>query len=388
MEARIFFLIKKSQDAVLTEAEEKELHTFFLNEANREAFLLEMQQNTDALTEDFVERERWEPVLQKVLNADNRTNSTVIPMHTARETNIRIWRRYAAAAAIIAMITGAWFYKQGQQQRILPKSAMIAPGSNKSILRLSNGKTIVLSDADNGVVSKQGNMSIVKLDSGLLAFNGTGNTNETTVNTLSTPKGGQYCVILPDGTKVWMNAASELSFPSAFNGRERSVTLTGEAYFEVTGTADRPFIVNTRNQQVQVLGTSFNINAYDNEPMISTTLITGKVKVSAGNKSAVLLPGEQLQHNSSSWQILRNPDTDAVMAWKNGYFSFSNADINTVMKQLERWYDIKVVIATKNKSHQFVGEIPRNLTLDKAMEILKQSGITYTIQERTVTITD
>ncbi len=387
MEARIFFLIKKSQDTVLTEAEEKELQSFFLNEANREAFILEMHHHTDALPEEWVEREKWEPVLQIVLNADNRTNNTVKPINSIRKTNVRKWWRYAAAAAIISLMAGAWLFKQGQQ-RVLPKVALIAPGSNKSILRMSNGKTIVLSDADNGVVSKQGNMSIVKVDSGLLAFNGTGNTNETTVNTLITPKGGQYCVILPDGTKVWMNAASELSFPSAFNGKERSVTLNGEAYFEVTGTADRPFIVNTRNQQVQVLGTSFNINAYTDEPMISTTLITGKVKVSAGNKSAVLLPGEQLQHNSSSWQILRNPDTDAVMAWKNGYFSFSNADINTVMKQLERWYDINVVIATKNKSHQFVGEIPRSVTLDKAMEILKQSGIAYTIHERTVTITD
>ncbi|MBV8251684.1 MAG: FecR domain-containing protein [Chitinophaga sp.] len=387
MEARIIFLIKKSQDTVLTEAEEKELHAFFLNEANREAFNLEMQGSADDITEE-VDRAQWEPVLQKVLRSDNRATGRVVPIDTASKQYFHKWWRYAAAVAVIAVVVGVWLNRSAPSQHALPSVAMIAPAANKSILRMSNGETIVLSDASNGVVSQQGNMSIVKLDSGLLAFKGTENGNEHSVNTLITPKGGQYCVILPDGTKVWMNAESELSFPSAFSSKERAVTLAGEAYFEVTNAADRPFIVNTKNQKVQVLGTSFNINAYTNEAMISTTLISGKVKVSAGDKSTVLLAGQQLQQNSSNWKILPNTDTDAVLAWKNGYFSFNNADIVTVMRQLERWYDIKVVIETKTTSHQFVGEIPMNITLDKTMEILKQSGIDYTIYGNTVTITD
>ncbi|NLR79680.1 FecR family protein [Chitinophaga eiseniae] len=374
---------------MLTADEEKELHAFFLNEANREAFNQEMQKNADALTGEWVDKEQWEPVLQQVLNADGRTTGKVIPLDPARRKHVRNWWKYAAAAAVVAVAAGVWLNKHPSTPPVKPVVASAtAPAANKSILRMGNGKTIVLSDAGNGVVSQHGNMSIVKLDSGLLAFRGTENSGEATLNTLVTPKGGQYSIILPDGSKVWINAASELTFPSSFNSRERTVTLSGEAYFEVTGTADHPFVVNTRNQRVQVLGTSFNISGYADEPMISTTLITGKVKVSAGNKSAVLLPGQQLQHNSNSWQVLQNADTDAAMAWKNGYFSFNKADISTVMRELERWYDINTINEIKTNSHQFVGEIPKSVTLKEAMEILKRSGINYTIKGRTVIITD
>ncbi|MBO9732829.1 MAG: FecR domain-containing protein [Chitinophaga sp.] len=388
MQERIFFLIKKSQETVLTEEEEKELHAFFLNEANREVFNLEMQKNTDALIGEGVDPQQWEPVLQRVLSADGSATGRVIPIEQAAERGFGNWWKYAAAVAVMVAAGGFWLSRHQPVSTVKEPVAAIMPAANKPILRMSNGKTIVLSDASNGIVSQQGSMTIVKLDSELLAFKGVANSSEQMLNTLITPKGRQYSIILPDGTKVWMNAMSELTFPSAFNSRERTVTLSGEAYFEIAAAADHPFVVNTRNQRVQVLGTSFNVSGYEDEAMISTTLITGKVKVSAGGKSAVLLPGQQLQHNSNSWQVLQSADTDAAIAWKNGYFSFNKANIDAVMRQLERWYDINIVIETKTKSHQFVGEIPMNVTLEEAMSILKHSGINYAIKGRTVTITD
>lgn len=391
MEQRITFLLKKSGEEGLTKAEEAELTTFFQDEANRELF----NSAAIALPEDNsgdaeVNRDDWEPMLQHILNADKPGN-----VGAPLKVLYRKWWQYAAAVAFILVAFGAWFLVQNKKSGIMhhiPEvAADIAPGNNKAMLRLSNGKTIVLSDAQNGVVGQQGNAQVVKMDNGVLAYQPGSQAGSNTVeyNTMITPRGGQYRIILQDGSKVWLNAASSLKYPAVFNGPERVVELTGEAYFEIAAKADRPFRVKSQGQEVLVLGTHFNINAYPDETVTATTLITGKVRVSGAGYAGMMQPGEQVQQQENRrWQLLRNVDTEAVMAWKNGYFSFNKANIVTVMRQLARWYDVNVIFETKNTEQAFVGEIPRNVSLEQALEVLKFSDIHYVITGRTVKIID
>lgn len=371
MEQRIIFLLKKSREEVLTAAEEKELTAFFQDEANRELFnSATAAWPVEIPGDEAVDTVNWEPVLQNILLADKPGNTPVKIMY-------RKWWQYAAAVVFIVAASGAWFLLQHRKQvthHVPEVAAAIAPGANKALLQLSNGKTIVLSDTQNGVVGRQGSAQIVKTDNGVLAYQrGTAAADNTVeYNTMITPRGGQFRIVLQDGSTVWLNAASSLKYPVEFNGAERVVELTGEAYFEVAARLGQPFRVKSKGQEVLVLGTHFNINAYPDEAMTATTLITGKVKVSGAGYAGVLQPGEQVQQQENSqWQLLRNVDTETVMAWKNGYFSFNKANIVTVMRQLARWYDVNVIFETKNTEQAFVGEIPRNVSLEKALEILQ-----------------
>ncbi|WP_142686114.1 FecR family protein [Chitinophaga polysaccharea] len=388
MEQRITFLLKKSGEEGLTAAEEKELTAFFQDEANRELFnSATAAWPVEIPGDEAADTVNWEPVLQNILLADKPGNTPVKIMY-------RKWWQYAAAIVFIVAASGAWFLLQHRKQvthHVPEVAAVIAPGANKAVLQLSNGKTIVLSDTQNGVVGQQGSAQVVKTDNGVLAYQrGTaaaGNTVE--YNTMITPRGGQFRIVLQDGSTVWLNAASSLKYPVEFNGAERVVELTGEAYFEVAARPGQPFRVKSKGQEVLVLGTHFNINAYPDEAMTTTTLITGKVKVSGAGYAGVLQPGEQVQQQENSqWQLLKNVDTETVMAWKNGYFSFNKANIVTVMRQLARWYDVNVIFETKNTEQAFVGEIPRNVSLDKALEILQFSNVHYVITGRTIRIID
>lgn len=390
MKQRITFLLRKNGEEGLTIEEEAELTTFFQDEANRELFNSAAVVLTDDISGDAeVNRADWEPMLQHILNADKQG-------HVGAPVKVvyRKWWQYAAAVVFILGASGAWFLVQNKKSGSLHQThgvaADIAPGSNKAMLRLSNGKTILLSDTQNGVVGQQGNAQVV-IDNGVLAYQqGTslgGNTVE--YNTMITPRGGQYKLILADGSKVWLNAASSLKYPAVFNGSERLVELTGEAYFEVAAKADQPFRVKSQGQEVLVLGTGFNVNAYPDETVTATTLITGKVKVSGAGYAGLLQPGEQLQQEENRrWQLLKNVDTEAVMAWKNGYFSFNQANIVTVMRQLARWYDVNVIFETKNTEQAFVGEIPRSVSLEQALEVLKFNDIHFVITGRTIKIID
>lgn len=388
MEQRIIFLLKKSGEEGLTKDEETELTAFFQDEANRELFNSAAAAWPEEIPGDGeVDPVNWEPVLQDILLADKPGNTPVKVLY-------RKWWQYAAAVVFIVVASGAWFLLQPKKrvtQHVPEVAADIAPGTNKAMLQLSNGKTIVLSDAQNGVVGQQGNAQVVKTDNGVLAYRrGTAVAgNEVEYNTMITPRGGQFRIVLQDGSTVWLNAASSLKYPVEFNSAERVVELTGEAYFEVAARPGQPFRVKSKGQEVLVLGTHFNINAYPDETMTATTLITGKVKVSGAGYAGVLQPGEQVQQQGNShWQLLKDIDIETVMAWKNGYFSFNKANIVTVMRQLARWYDVNVIFETKNTEQAFVGEIPRSVSLEKALEILKFSNVHYVIMGRTIKIID
>lgn len=304
------------------------------------------------------------------------------------------WKRYGIAAAAVLLLAVASLVLL--RRPVAPPVAVnvfkndVAPGGNKAVLTLGDGRTIVLDSAANGALASQGKTEIVKTDKGALAYNGA---DDKTVlyNSLSTPAGGMYQVTLADGTKVWLNALSKLEFPSAFKGKERTVQLTGEAYFEVAKDAARPFTVTVNGVAVEVLGTSFNVNAYSDESDIKTTLLDGSVRLKKGDASLTLKPGQQGvvagdQPQRAGGLSQRPADLDQVMAWKNGYFSWEAADIHTVMRQLSRWYGVEIHYDGAPTKALFGGEIGRDLTLTQVLTGLSQSKVHFQLEGKVLTV--
>lgn len=249
----------------------------------------------------------------------------------------------------------------------------IMPGSNKATLTLNNGTTITLDDAESGTLTQQGNIRVTKAKNGQLVYTVLKTELPSKIieyNTVATPRGGQYQVNLPDGSKVWLNAASSIRFPTSFISSQRNVTITGEVYFEVAHSSRQPFIVSVGETTVEVLGTHFNIMAYNNENIMKTTLLEGAVKITDKDRSGLLQPGQQMQLNASIFNLEKNADVEAELAWRNGLFYFKDADIKAVMRQVERWYNISVKYEGNLPEKQFNGKVPRNVNLSELMEIL------------------
>ncbi|SDD71619.1 FecR family protein [Mucilaginibacter pineti] len=313
----------------------------------------------------------------------------------------KMWPLATAAAAVLIFIFAGVYYLT--LNRVKPQPAQLAvkqlkndamPGSNKAVLTLSNGSRIVLNDIKNGVIAKQAGIAVIKTGSGKVINKATNDAVANNImpagyNTVSTPRGGQYQVELPDGSKVWLNAASSLRYPTQFTGKQRNVELTGEAYFEVAKNAAKPFRVTSAGQTVEVLGTHFNINAYNDEKLMKTTLLEGSVKVSYQQFTALLKPGEQAKitlGTNSSIIINNDADTEEAVAWRDGYFQFNHADIQTIMRQLSRWYDVDVRYDGTVSAKQFGGAIQRNLKLSQVLHILEKSGLHFTISGKEVLV--
>ncbi|WP_439506192.1 FecR family protein [Sediminibacterium sp.] len=294
------------------------------------------------------------------------------------------FKRYkwiAAAAVFLIVATSIVVSISSDQKEIYsntkkqqPKQDRL-PGGDKAILTLSDGSTIILDSAVNGVLAKQGNTSVVKKNDGQLEYNSAdGQTNEVAYNLLQTPRGGQYKITLPDGSKVWLNAASSLKYPVVFAGNERRVDISGEAYFEIVKDVTKPFKVHLNNMEVEVLGTHFNVNGYEDEESVKTTLVEGKVKVASASGTKFLNPGQQAQLKpSGNIAITNNINLEEIIAWKDGNFQFENADIKAVMRQLARWYDVDVTYKGNIQQH-FVGSISRNVNLSQVLTMLQQTG--------------
>ena len=264
----------------------------------------------------------------------------------------------------------------------------ITPGGNKALLTLSNGTVIVLDTVGTGVVSRQGGVKAVKLDEGHLAYNmDNAGIDAITYNTLSTPRGGQYKVTLADGSNVWLNAASSLRYPTGFRGGERIVEITGEAYFEVAKNPSMPFVVKVNGAEVRVLGTAFNVMAYDDEAEVKTTLLQGSVVVSKGAVSRMLKPGQQARLGAGGTISLdEDPDTDEVLAWKNNLFAFNDADIESLMRQIGRWYDVDVQFEGKISKH-FNGNISRAVNVSKVFKMLELTGsVHFRIEDKKIVV--
>jgi transmembrane sensor len=302
---------------------------------------------------------------------------------------------YTAAAAILVLFTAFGIYhfitdKKNRLPEYAVKSAVkeIAPGTNKAILTLANGRTIDISDTKNGWIASQAGVAIDKTSDGLIKYQSNATTTLTeAINTISVPRGGKYRVVLADGTKVWLNAASSLKFPAAFSGSERIVELTGEAYFEVAHNSKQPFKVKTAGQIVQDLGTRFNVNSYTDEDGIATTLVEGSIKIYDAKGQTLIRPGQQYVLKTSGLSEVKNDvDIDEITAWKNDMFQFNNANIQTIMRQIARWYDIDVEFKGSIPNYTYHGKISRNSNASQVLKILALSGINFSIEGRTIIV--
>jgi transmembrane sensor len=302
---------------------------------------------------------------------------------------------YAAAAIFVfAMFTLVFYPKQTDHIPRLSKvksnhpKNIIIPGSNKATLTLSDGSVINLSDANAGLVSKQGNVSVGKTPDGKLVYQVKSAENQPLIyNTISTPRGGEYQIVLPDGTKVWLNAASSLRFPSVFSASERNVELTGEAYFEVAKFKNKPFKVNVNKMGIEVLGTHFNVNAYADESSIKTTLLEGSVKLSSGNNQKLLIPGQQASLNSKSGFDIKAVNVEEAVAWKNGYFIFDNENIQDIMRKVARWYDVEVVYQGKIDEGSYGGTVSRFNSVAGVLRSLELTGtVHFKTEGRRITV--
>lgn len=306
-----------------------------------------------------------------------------------RRMSFRRNKWWVAASLFLLLAAAAYVFTERKKQQ--PAAAIslsetdIAPGKQGAVLTLADGKQILLDSMGNGMVTLQ-NGAQVLLENGELSYGAGNATGDAVYNTMQTPKGRQFMLRLPDGTKAWLNAASSITYPVAFNGNERLVKMTGEVYFEVAADKKRPFLVNVNDKaQVNVLGTHFNVNAYENEAGIATTLLEGAVRVSAGEqgKAVTLQPGQQARlattalGGSSAIQVTTVTDTDQVIAWKNGFFNFEGASLREMMQQIERWYDITVVFEKGVPDIRYAGKINRNVNLTGILKALDESGIHY-----------
>ncbi|EHQ27675.1 FecR family protein [Mucilaginibacter paludis] len=307
--------------------------------------------------------------------------------------NTNLWRRMAAAASVIfVMSLGIYLFIKRKPLDLPPRKTIAAdllPGANKVTLTLSNGSQVVLTGAKNGRVASDAGVAINKTADGSVSYAHklAGEQNDDQLfNVATTPRGGQYQFTLSDGTKVWLNAATTLKFPVAFKGNERKVELNGEAYFEVAHDAGRPFRVVSKDQTAEVLGTHFNINSYEDESVLSTTLLEGSIKVVYKGNSKIIKPGEQARLKANQFDIVK-ANTEQVIAWKNGLFYFQDANLNEVMRQLSRWYDVDVKFEGNIPPREFSGGISRNVKASQILDILSFKKIHYKIQGRTIIIT-
>lgn len=352
--------------------------------------------------EEQQEKKDWESMLQRIrqqaIEAENEQSSVF--------RRLPAWRAVAAAAIILIVAAGASFLFTGKPQKKIAIAETqrqrfkndVLPGSNKAMLTLSNGTTIMLNSIHSGVVAQQGNTRILKLNAGQLVYSrqlAIGSQQPVVqYNTLSTPRGGQYQLVLPDGSKVWLNAASSIRYPTSFTEKERKVEITGEAYFEVAKDPGKPFIVKLplsasgKDQgEVQVLGTRFNINAYDDEPVISTTLLEGGVKVASGDKVQLLLPGQEARMwRNGAVKLIKDAPVEQAIAWKEGKFSFEHTSIYEIMRQVSRWYDVEVDYRDPFDIY-LSGSISKNVNASQVFKMLELVGeVEFKIDGRRITV--
>ncbi|MET3876311.1 FecR domain-containing protein [Chitinophaga sp. OAE865] len=390
-EQRAIYLLQQRLSGNETPAEQEELYTLLEDDGNMEilmAALTDLMWQAPAGTEP-VDMDARNALLQSITGTDLTTPfvETVAPVKTIQ----RFW--WAAALVAGLLLAAGLYFLLRPAATVKPVPALaqrykndIAPGGNKAMLTLADGSRIALDEALNGTLGQQGNTRIIKTRNGQVQYYAAGNNAVVTYNTLSTPRGGQYQLTLPDGTRVWLNAASSLHFPTAFTGSNRTVELTGEGYFEVAALPGKPFLVKANGADITVLGTHFNIMAYANEQSMAVTLLEGAVNVGRNGTVKKLLPGQQARITGNNSITVSDTDVQEAVAWKNGFFIFDRADITTVMRQLVRWYDIEVVYEGAPPEIRFGGGMQRSLPLSAILRLLEKNGVLFKIEGRKITV--
>jgi len=397
-EQLIGILYKSINGATLTDDEKSQLNEW-----------LEQSHHNSKLYDEIMDSEVFRQDVKNALAYDNKLLwgkiSRQISPPGQKNLLMSFFRRrvfwYAAAAALLISISTTAYILFVKPTTDMPTQASetqqavakdVLPGTEQAILTLDDGTELALNKISNGKIAQQGNTIIVKED-GLLAYNANTSKPSKTAsfNTLTIPRGGYYSsLVLADGSKVWLNSESSIIYPTAFTDKERVVEIAGEIYFEVAKNASKPFKVKVkdRGMMVEVLGTHFNINAYNDETDIKTTLLEGLVKVSAKGKTSFLKPGQQASLNASNEiKVTDDANVEEVMAWKNGIFSFNKQDLETIMRQVSRWYGVDVVFEDKIPGH-FVATVPRNVTVSKLLKIFETAGgVKFEIDEMNKKIT-
>jgi ferric-dicitrate binding protein FerR (iron transport regulator) len=305
------------------------------------------------------------------------------------------WKYFSIAASML-LVCGLAYLNYPSAKKSNPPllshskktHEIVVPGSSKAVLTLSDGSSIDLDDSHTGMLCKQGNVKVDKLANGQLVYNNaTGTADKSIYNTITTPRGGEYQVVLSDGTRVWLNAASALKFPATFSCKQRRVELVGEAYFEVAKNKSMPFTVSMNKMAIEVLGTHFNVNAYPDEDEVKTTLLEGSVKLRSGQQSSMLKPGEQAVLGSSNSFQIHPVDVEEAVAWKNGYFIFDNENIQGIMRKVSRWYDVDVEYSGKVDEGSFGGTVSRFKSVSGILKSLELTGtVHFKLEGRRITV--
>ncbi len=360
-------LLEKFRNGTLTEAERVLLESWYVREAGEKGLTADK-----AAIEEYL--------------------SHLTPPGLKRNL---VWRRMSWAAGI-AIILSLGMYQWFQREVSAPVQAELQkdalPGAQRARLILANGEKIILDEVSSGQLAREGEIVIVKMGEGELVYKGNRSSTLAHYNTIETPKAGQYSVTLSDGTRVWLNAASSIHFPTGFSTKERVVEATGEVYFEVAKALDGkrriPFRVISGDQVVEVLGTRFNINSYADEGVIKTTLLEGSIQVGTSEKGIVLTPGQQAQMSGGKALKVSKVNTGQVMAWKEGYFHFDGVGLKELMRQLSRWYDMEVIYEGDVRDHEFVGEISRDTRLSGVLRILEAGGVRFRVEGKKIIVTE
>jgi ferric-dicitrate binding protein FerR (iron transport regulator) len=383
-------ILKKYNDGIATQAERRFIEAYYK--------LLGNEAGADSVFDPKDSADIRQSILDKVWETAGRQQ--LIPRLPAARRRMRSYRIAAAIGVLLG--AGILFYAMGRRsahfghdvQSSLAGTVQqkIVPGGNKAMLTLSNGQHIVLDSTRTGLVATQGNIQISQLDSGLVygrKARGSYQDGHVAYNTITTPRGGQYRVTLSDGSRIWLNSASSVRFPSSFTGSTREIQMKGEAYFEIASDASRPFIVNVDAVKIKVLGTHFDVNDYPEDSSIGTTLVSGAVQVTHGDTRITLKPGQQALLDKRSGDMrTKHVNVDQMLAWKNGLFYFDKTNITAIMEQVSRWYDVDVVYATTRLDNKnFSGVVSRYASVS---ELLSRMELTRTIhfkvEGRTITV--
>ncbi len=361
----------------------------WLKEDIRNQQLLDALENEDTVNKDLLfflsidQTAAWQKINQRIQDSAEGVNQNLFT---------RYWK-YAAASVVVGLISYGVLQNTYKVDRLAVDSVRktvvkedIPPGEDKATLTLSDGKVITLEAIKDGASIEQDGIKMTKKD-GKVYYQvlAGGDTKNIHYNTIKTPAGGQYTIILPDGSQVWLNASSSLHFPTVFVGNTRQVDLTGECYFEIAKDRQKPFIVRAAKTQVEVLGTHFNVMAYADEGDTKTTLLEGAVKVGNGTSSKMILPGQQASVGDKI--DIQSVNTEEAIAWKNGFFQFENQDLGTILRQLTRWYNVEIANEDQIPDSHFTAVIPRNITLSHVLQLLEMSGeLDFEVVDNKITV--
>lgn len=395
-DARITYLFHRYISGACTPAEKQELAVLGLmpeNQAVLDALLAEHWEQT-GLSEAMPE-EKGRAILAAILGP-------AVPAEKPKPAMILLlhWKKLAVAASIVLVIGLSgyflFFNKPGRPAEVVktePAPDVEAPKITKATIMLADGRRVYLDSAGEGQLASQGDVKLVKLADGRISYEPAGNSPGPVIyNTLTNPRGSKVINMqLSDGSHVWLNAGSSVTYPVAFTGNERKITMTGEAYFEVAHDDGRPFFVSKGEMEVQVLGTHFNVNAYDDEQGIKVTLLEGSVKVSASSDSQpdryrVLKPGQQAEIINNRLSIINDPDLEQTIAWKNGWFEFDQVELPVIMRQVSRWYDLDIVYEGRTGHEKFGGRVSRELPLSGVVKMMESNGVAFKLEGKVLKV--